>query len=334
MITPPNIDPFNLVSLSEDINERCLRILASDFPAVVSEASLNTLKEKFRDEIFALFTEMLNDWQCLREKDNLSNLLGKDWVIPTVEMMVQKFPSIYQQPPSDELANGNQANIQWHAAQVEWTVNAWMQVWGHLTKQVQTKSVEDGKVDKKRDDEELLIDIPRPSEILVITRLWQKIRVLTFEYLQKKARLLEAIGEESVQIDIANERRSLINEANQAFWEHKSDAHILLLQAFRETLIQTLRLNKEVAALPGQLSTSNLLGIAYMSGLEFPFEAQVIGNIVFDLERFQDNCEEPEVSYLYPAFRILDRVIRELSEMPFNEDAHKQVCAILNQAIE
>ena len=92
MTVPPNIDPFNLVSLSDEINDRCLRIMASDFPAVVNEESLNKLKEKFKDETISLFTEMLNDWQNLRDRTNLPDLMGNDWIIPTVEMMVQQFP--------------------------------------------------------------------------------------------------------------------------------------------------------------------------------------------------------------------------------------------------
>jgi len=160
------------------------------------------------------------------------------------------------------------------------------------------------------------------------------VRLLTLEYLQKKAELLAALGEESIQVDIRSERDSLINEANHAFWKNQSDAYILLLQALRDALLHSLCVHKEVASLPGQLSTSNLLVLAHGSGLELPHDVQVLGNIVFDLEQFQSSCKVPEISYLYPAFRILDQTARKLLEMPFNAIAHERAATILKQPVQ
>lgn len=119
------LDPFHLVSLSEDIDLQCQRLIARELPKVVDEKALFNLKVALREQMASLLTEMLHEWRLLAQDTGQTAIFDENWIIPGVPEMAAQLPQIYELPSEEKKKD-------WHIDRVRWTINAWMQMWSQL----------------------------------------------------------------------------------------------------------------------------------------------------------------------------------------------------------
>lgn len=336
MNAPTHIDPFHLASLSEDINEQCIRIVTRDLPKIVDATALDALKLGLRDETLALLTEMTKEWGQTSAEVEGAALLGTDWVIPTVPMMAEQMPKIYA-PPSENPSRDELK--QWHIERLRWIMGIWLQVWGQFSAHFpKLDSADDAESPTPAELPEPQVetsfpDIPRPWEAYSILSLWQMIRVLTLEYLQEKAKLLTVLEANYVSISINVETKDTLAQAKDAFWKNQADAAVLLTIAVREALLSHLKLRELLRRLPLDVPTSSLLVLAYNAGVRFPHAPDVLSNLLLDLEHYQNICERPLMSYLYPTFRILTHTAEELHKTPARQEVCRQAAQTLQNLV-
>jgi hypothetical protein len=320
-----HLDPFQLLALSEDIDRQCQRLVARDLPKVVDEKALLALKVAVRDHLFSLFTEMLNEWRHLAEQAGDASIFDEQWVIPSVPEMTRQLPQIYISPPDDP-----DARKAWRVERVRWVISSWLQMWGQLFAYL-PKAEDEKTAAATPPPEPSLTPLTRPFHLHAVLRIWQMLRLLTLEYLAKKADLLTELGLNDISIDVADETPDILSQATEAFWQKRPDASLLLVLAMRDALLNRLNARERLRAIHVHLSTSSLLSIAANAGLSFAHPVEVLGSIITDLEEQQNLGERLDISYLYPVFRILTDTVQQLQSAGDDAEVHLRASGILDQ---
>ena len=329
-----NLDPFNIAKLTATIDRGMFRIFTRDFPAVVSEDSLKSIKLKLRDEAGTLITEMWNDIRHLNAHSKVGNFLVSEDRIPTLSQMAAQLPVIFTYPDrTGEAEADGKALIQHHIGRVKWTFNIWLQVYGQLLQRIADGSPVAVETTIDFEGVEELVRVPLPSEIEAINCAWQIARRLTFEYLQAKAELLIAAGEDVPRIAIDDDESSRdVVALRRAFWANEPNTSISMLFALRSALLRSTGLKGQDLPIDLRLlPTDQLIVLAHGAGVQFPIALELLGNIAYDLEGIFFSCRPIAVSLLYPFYRILDTTIAHLNELPPNEEVHRQALGIISQ---
>ena len=325
------LDPFHLVSLSEDIDNRCQRLVARELPKVVDEKALYNLKVALREETVSLLTEMLNEWRHLSEETGEDSIFDETWIMPGVPEMAVQLPQVYGGAP-----HGSEEKKAWRVARVRWTINAWLQMWGqmfaYLPAADHTPEFTDSSVNI--DVEPSLDHAPKATEILAVMRVWQMLRVLTLEYLGKKSDLLVELGKMEKGINVVDEVPDVIYQAKEAFWSKRANAPSLLVLAIRDTLLSRLDIKEQLRGKPLRLSTPILLVLAADAGVEMPHAVELLGNLCFDLESVQNLGDNLELAYFYSAFRILIQSAEHFESVEIAPSVQARAAMMLSQAIE
>lgn len=325
------LDPFHLVSLSEDIDLQCQRLVARQLPKIIDEKALYNLKVALREQMVSLLTEMLNEWRLAQDTVE-SSLFDENWIIPGVPEMASQLPYLYGLPPE-----GEKERKAWSIERVRWTISAWMQMWGQLFAYLPAADHTYESADKTVAPDNIepsLIRVPNTSAVLAITRIWQMLRVLTLEYLGKKADLLVTLGKLEAGVNVKEEAPDMMTQAKEAFWGKRADAPLLLVLAMRHALFQQLNIKEQLRGRPVHLNTSILVAIASDAGLPLPHPVELLANLCFDLEECQNLGTPLELSYFYPVFRVLIQTVEHLQGMKTDAAVQARAAMIVSQILD
>jgi len=328
-----DVDPFNLARLTEDIDRGFLRILMREFPSVVSEEALSNIRVKIRDEVRTLISEMLSDIQNLNTLPAVGGFLKPDERIQTVKQMAEQLATVFDISTASDEKEDTKSIAYWQG-RAKWIFFIWLQVYGNLMQRVGNSEAVVGETTFQFEGGDEHIRVPLPSQIDNMYNIWQLTRRLTLEYLQAKAELLIASGENVPHIQIthddAKERGTI--ELSKAFWGNNPQGSLMILHSLRSVLLSVLQLdNRELPIDLRLLPTNQLILLAHESGIQLPFALEVLGNLTYDLEGSYYHCRPIPVHILYPIYRIMDETITYLSNLKPSEEVAERALAILSQ---
>lgn len=334
-----SFDPFNLLALTQDIDGRCFRVMAKDFPAVVSETGLVSIKEKLLQEIAPLLAEVMNDLQDLQRYLKSDEIIGtgrtgSGRLIPGVKEMVEELPRVYRPLNLKGDLQADQAvRESFCLDRVKWIVDTWVQISGHLTQRLSAEV----PVTKAVEDDGQTYRVPRPLEINSLNSTWQLLRRTTVEYLQAKADLLRVRGEDvpHVAANLGRGKKDTLNDALEAFWENRVYASTLLLSALREALVNLLKLNGPDVPIDLRLVlTSRLVDAASSVGLPLPHDSEVVIQLAAELEKdfyYTSAVRLTPIALLYPAVRILAETVDRINALPPQPAVREGVIQVLTR---
>jgi len=331
------VDPFKLHKLAEDIDRRTFRIMAEDFNKAVAPDALTALKDNIRQEVSTLVAEFVNDLMELKQRLGLEELLSPDQRIPTVAELAQQLPLMYSGPSLAKHSGEDQeAWKRWTLTRLNWIIHSWFQVYGSLTQRLDPTSPVSAVAQPVDTGGANPIEVPQPMQIELAASTWQLVRRMTLEYLQAKANLLQAYGQDvpSVNINWVREANQVWRDAEKAFWSNSLSADILLAHALRDALLQALQLTGPAYPVDMRsLDTCQLPFLAQRAGVPLPFTPQLLGDVAFQLESYHSFCAKPDASLLYPLYRIVGEAVRHLLELPDDPTVPERVRQVLAEVI-
>lgn len=336
MTIPPNVDPFHLVELTNDIDRRCFNVMVRDLPSVISVGAIRETRRKLRNEVRDLVSTMTTDWQELQRQTGRADILPPNHRLLDMEGLVELLPRVYSPPTLGAGTEGGAKALEdWYVDRVRWIIDSWFKVYGHLITRLsdETEPLGDVRLDEPGDKEAM--PVPRPLELYTDMDLWRLVHRLTIEYVHARADLMR-IADPSIlpgAMQVSDE--DWLEVASEAFWRIKPSAPSLLIDALRQALLLTLRLpdprlRVDLRALP----TSSLVILAAEAGLAFPVEVQVLVDVVLHLEGCQAYCKTPPASMLYPAYRIVDHVVKSLRTIAPRNTVVDKAVYLLNSKVE
>jgi hypothetical protein len=337
MQVPDQVDTFHLRELADDIDKRASRIMADDFNRVVPAAALAEVKAKIHQEVSTLCVEFANDLMELKARLGTQEILSPDRRIPTVEELAADLPSIYTPPQGEDGSEPSAgARQQWSLALLNWVVHSWLQVYGNLMRRLDPTRPVAPQVEMELDDETRLVEVPLPRELDLMADTWQLAKRLTFEYIHVKAEVLRAFGHDvpGVCVNWEQEPDQAWRDAEKAFWSNNLYTPVLLARALRHAFLQALQLTGPAYPVDlGVLPTCQLPILAERVGLQLPFDAQLLGAIASHLDSCQSYCDTLSVSLLYPTYRIVGKVVRDLLALPKAPNLPEHAAAVLAEAM-
>jgi hypothetical protein len=331
------VDPFHLRELSEDIERRTFQILVNDFPSIVSLDALNKVRLDLLNEINTLIAELMNDVLALQQHLGIEDIINRESRIYSLPELAELLPTLCRiTPEPDGVAASSEDLKQQCITQVKWVVHVWMQVFANLAQRLSDKNPMAVQVEVRSGDEDKLVSVPLPMEIDIAVSTWQMVRRLVMEYLQKKADLLRAYGDNlrPIMINYTHDNDLAWNEARSAFWNNTSTAAVVLLQGMRDAFLQALDLRgPEYPVDLRMLPTDQLPFLAQRVGVIQPFDPKVLHTIALNLEWWQAYCTIAPVSLLYTYYRIVGETVEKLQVQPPSQEMRRKVNEILAQCM-